>query len=506
MSDKIRRRTFLKSIGGGAFSIGLSSFISPQNVFGTTLSTANENRPTNILFIVSDDLRPNLSCYGDPVAITPNIDTLAKNGIIFTNAYSQAPLCNPSRASMLTGCRPDTIGVHMNHESFRDTKPDLQTLPQYFKNKGYHTQSIGKICHHEDIKSWSVPSTIPEAPMYGNKETMDQVRKETERLNELKEQKVEKDPETGLWTFLTMPGPSWEAADVEDNYLYDGKVAEKGIEALSKLKDKPFFLCLGFVSSHFPLVAPREYFDMYRESDIKLPENDFIPKNCPDIAVTEEWVNEWMRYKDLRKIRHVPKNRARQLIHAYYAATSYIDSQVGKVLKELDRLELRNNTIIVFWGDQGFTLKEHDLWGKETLFEVANRCPLIISAPGWRKEPKQVKVNVESIDIYPTVCDLCRFNVPKSLEGTSLISLIKEPNADWNKPAFSQMSRGNITGYSMRTERYRYTEWREAPKIVARELYDHDKDPGENINIAGEPKNNELIETLSKKMSLSLTL
>jgi len=506
VSEKIKRRTFLKSIGVGACSIGLYTFISRRNVFGATLATANDKKPMNVLFIALDDLRPTLGCYGDPVAITPNIDALAKNGVLFTNAYAQAPLCSPSRSSMLTGCRPDTIGVHMNHESFRDTKPDLQTLPQYLKNKGYQTQAIGKIFHVEDPVSWSVPITIPAVPMYGNKETMDKVRKEIHRINEMKKQGLEKDPETGQWTFLTMPGPSWEAADVEDNYLYDGKVAEKSIEALNKLKDKPFFLSLGFVSSHFPLVAPRKYFDMYSESDIKLPENDSIPKNCPDISVTAEWVNEWMRYKDLRKVRHVPKDMARQLIHAYYAATSYIDAQVGKVLKELDRLELRNNTIIVFWGDQGFTLKEHDLWGKETLFDVANHCPLIINAPGWRKESKRVKANVESLDIYPTLCDLCKFDIPENLEGTSLMPLMKEPNADWNKPAFSQMSRGNITGYSMRTERYRYTEWREVSKIVARELYDYDKDPYETVNIASEPKNSKLIETLSKKMSTWLTL
>jgi len=501
MSEKINRRAFLKSLGKSAFLLSLSGLVSSKEVLGESVLHKHSKKPLNVLLLAIDDLRPTLGCYGDRVAVTPNIDKLAENGVLFNNVYAQTPICNPSRASMLSGRRPDSINVHMNHEKVRNKLPELVTLPEYFKNKGYHTQSIGKIFHQHDPQSWTIPSVHPAAAMYGNPETLEVVKKERHRIRNLKEKGIRKDPQTGLWTFLTMPGPSWEAAEVDDGYLYDGEVAEKGIEALNHLKDKPFFLSLGFVGSHFPLVAPKKYFNMYDQQDFILPENDTIPKNCPEVAFTRDWVNEWTRYKDLRKTWDVPDDKARQLIHAYYAVTSYIDVQVGKVLKELERLKLRDNTVIVLWSDHGFTLGEHGIWGKETLFEVANHHPLIISSPGLRKEPKQINTVVESLDIYPTVCELCKFQKPADLEGQSLLPLMRNDDAKWKKPAFSQMSRGNIVGYSMRTERYRYNQWRKNNKIIAEELYDEKNDPGETVNIAGKSDNKKLIGKLSKKMN-----
>ncbi len=439
-------------------------------------------RKLNVLFISVDDLRPIGGAYGDSFVRTPHMDALARRGVVFNRAYAQQAVCSPSRTSLLTGRRPDTTRVYDLTTHFRQTIPDVVTLPQHFKQQGYHTQSFGKIYHNvdlEDAPSWSVPPL----PVAKNPDEVDADPSPSSR-----------NPRTGR-------GPAWRSPDVADKALFDGRIAGKAIDAMRGVKDKPFFLAVGFTKPHLPFVAPKKYYDMYPLGKVKLPANPFPPKDVPRIALAD--FGELRAYADIPEKGALSERQTRELIRGYYAATSYVDAQIGRMIDELDRAGLRDNTIVVLWGDHGYQLGEHGLWNKHTNFEVATRSPLIISAPGMTKVGKKTDALVEFVDVYPTLIQLAALPMQQGLEGTSLVPLLHSPKMNWKRAAFSQYPRGRVMGYSIRTNRYRYTEWSEPGKaLVGVELYDHRADPAENINIANLPENNTIVAELSRQLKL----
>ena len=417
-----------------------------------------------MLFIIADDLRPLLGCYGHSEMHTPNIDALAKRGTLFNRAYCQFPVCNPSRSSILTGLRPDTISVYDNDAYFQNNLPEAVTLPQHFKAHGYHTQSIGKIAHGLaalfDQLSWSVP----------------------------------------IWRQWSGPIDrktilSWEALDVADDELWDGQTANKAIEVLVELQNTPFFLAVGFHKPHLPYSVPRKYYDLYNSQAFDTYANATLPEDLPQIAQTS-W-NEIESYQDIPNEGPLSEENALALIRAYAASTSYMDAQVGRILQQLGALSLSENTVIVFVSDHGFHLREHGMWRKNTLFEVALRLPMIISVPG--QQPNRTDALVELVDIYPTLCEASELSKPSQLEGLSLMPVIEQPERLWKSIVFSQLTQGEVHGYSMRTAQYRYTEWG-VDGWHGRELYDYDTDPNETVNIVDLPENAELVVHLSEQL------
>lgn len=467
------------------------------------------NRP-NVVFIAVDDLRPELGAYGAAHVKSPNIDRLARSGITFERAYCQQAVCSPTRSSLMTGTRPDTTQVWDLVTHFRKALPDVVTLGQHFKNNGYFVQGMGKIFHgnYDDAPTWSVPATTPKAVRYALPENqkLDQRQYEREPDSDPRaptERTADGPPSTGL----NSRGPAFESADVPDDTYQDGKVADFAVErlrAFSQKKDQPFFLAVGFIKPHLPFVAPKKYWDLYDPAKIELAPNKFRPKNAPEFAILP---GGELRNYDGIPVGSVPDDLARQLKHGYYAAISYMDAQVGKVLDELDRLGLRENTIVILWGDHGWKLGEHDAWCKHSNSENDTNAPLILSAPGMKRPGIHSRALVEFVDIYPTLSELAGLPLPGHLEGVSFKPLLDEPDRAWKSAAFSQYPRskgqsGNpngLMGYSMRTDRYRFTVWldrKDRTKIEALELYDHQSDPMENNNVAGDPTNTELVQKL----------
>ena len=334
---------------------------------------------------------------------------------------------------------------------FRLHCPDIVTLPQCFRQHGYHTQSLGKVFHSllDDPPSWSAHSWEAQDQMYGKPENQAAVRKAEEQLRSegklLQIDTSQRDPKTRAVLKLNRKGsvraigPAWEDPDVPDNALRDGMLADKAIEVLGQVKEKPFFLAVGFYRPHLPFVAPKKYFDLYRPQNLPLASNPFPPKDVPQIALTDS--AELRTYSDIPKLGPVSDVQARGLIHAYYAAVSYVDAQIGRVLAELDRLGLRQHTVVVLWGDHGWHLGEHAIWGKQTDFEIATRAPLIFSAPGQVPRGVASHALVEFVNVYPTLVDLCGLPMPEGLEGTSLAPLMKSPERPWKSAVFSQYPR-----------------------------------------------------------------
>ncbi len=454
---------------------------------------AAENR-RNVLFIAVDDLRTELGCYGVKQIQSPNIDSLAERGTVFDHAYCQQAVCSPSRTSLLTGCRPDTTRIYDLQTHFRKHLPDVVTLPQHFKNHGYFTRSVGKIYHGglDDAQSWSEPPPKAGRPMYHLEENKALVARKRAAA-------AGKKFPTPSARYNAMTGPAYECADVPDNTYSDGAIADAAIGMLREAKDKPFFIAAGFLKPHLPFVAPRKYWDLYRREDIPPAPNPFPPEDVPRLALTN-W-GELRAYDDIPNVGTLTDEQALTLKHGYYACVSYTDAQIGRLLDELDRLELRENTVIVLWGDHGWKLGEHGLWCKHTNFENDTLSPLICSAPGQKAQGSHTSALVEFVDIYPSLCELAGLPLPSHLEGLSFAPLLDSPELPWKKAAFSQYPRGKVMGYSMRTDRYRLTRWLKADgSEVARELYDHQNDPQENVNIVDRPGNETLVEKLTKQM------
>lgn len=476
-----------------------------------TLSAAKEKeaqRP-NVLFIIVDDLRPDLGCYGQSFIKSPNIDALARSGTVFDRAYCQQAVCAPSRASVMTGMRPDTTKVWDLKTHFRVAIPDVVTLQQNFKNQGYFVQGMGKVYHGglDDPPSWSVPWQVPAAPKYVLPESLaaQKANERTAPANDSGQSGENAEESEGL---SNTRGPAYECADVPDNTYQDGKVADLAVETLGELaqKHQPFFLAVGFIKPHLPFVAPKKYWDLYDRAKIDLAPNPFAAKGAPDYAVNP-LDGEIRKYAGIPTTGDMPPELARTLRHGYYAGISYADAQIGRVLEALKKLGLDKNTIVVLWGDHGWKLGEHGSWGKHTNTENDVNAPLIISAPGMETTNAHSPALVEFVDIYPTISELAGLTLPAPLEGVSLKPLLANPSLPWKSAAFSQYPRklkgkGALMGYTMRTDRYRLTVWADRAdrsKIDAIELYDHKDDPQENTNISGDPGKAELVASLLKQ-------
>jgi arylsulfatase A-like enzyme len=462
-------------------------------LIGSTVSAAD--RP-NVLFIAVDDLRPALGCAGDPVAKTPHIDKLAARGTVFTRAYCQQAVCSPSRSSLLAGRRPDTTKVYDLVTHFRTALPDVVTLPQHFMNNGYHVRGIGKIYHggYDDPPSWSVPWEGAKANNFGP-----DGQKVIARLRSAAKAKG--------GDGSRVRGLPFEAPDVADDYLADGWVANRGIGLLraAKGKTEPFFLAIGFVKPHLPFVAPKKYWDLYDPAKLPTATTADPPKDAPRYA--PQFGGELRQYHTIPKSGPVPADTARQLVHGYYAAVSYTDAQVGAVLAELDALGLRDNTVVILWGDHGWHLGDHGIWCKHTNYEVATRSALVVSTPKQKSTGAKSAALVEFVDIYPTLAEVCGLPKPGGVEGHSFAPLLDEPARPWKKAAFSQYPRNRLMGYAIRTDRHRLVEWRDRKtgKVDTYELYDHQTDPAEDVNVAGRPENKQLVEKLAKQLAAGWT-
>lgn len=432
------------------------------------LPTLGANQRPNVLFIAVDDMNSDLGCYGHPLVKSPNIDRLAKRGALFKRAYCQFPLCSPSRSSLMTGLRPSTTRVFDLQHHFRKSLPEVVTLSQLFMQNGYYAARIGKIYHYGNPGQIGT-SGLDDAPSW--KEVFNPAGRDR---TEIQKDIINYTPQRGLGAAMSFLID--ETGRDEDHT--DGKVASKAIELLEGHKDEPFFIAVGFYKPHTPYVAPKKYFDFYPLEKISLPP---LPANGTNsaphaaFASTPQW--PWFG---------VTEREARECKRGYYAAISFVDAQIGRVLDAMDRLKLWDNTIVVFWSDHGYHLGEHGLWMKQSCFEESARVPLIVAAPQQAARGKTSERTVELVDLYPTLADLAGLAPPKNLEGASLRPLLKNPKAAWNRPAFTQTQRGGYPGYSVRTERWRYTEWDDGARGV--ELYDHKNDPHESNNLAGRPK------------------
>jgi iduronate 2-sulfatase len=503
-----------------------------------SLSVSAADRP-NILFIAADDLRPELGCYGSDIAITPHLDALAAEGLLFNRAYCQQAICSPSRASLMTGARPDTIGVVENYAYFREEQPDIVTLPQHFWANGYETVYTGKIYHSakygDPVKSWSrepawdrMPKDmpLPVPPVIGY------ALSENRKIVTDKQKKFGENAHSAL-----IKGPAYESADVPDQTYEDGYHTDLAIETmkdmLEKDPSKPFFLGLGFKKPHLNFIAPKKYWDLYDPADIPPGTYTPAPENGATMGLNASYE---LRTRDgIPKYGPIGEELSRTLLHGYLACASYIDAQVGKMVAALEEAGIRDNTVIIFWGDHGWHLGDMGIWGKATNYEIAARVPLMIWTPDMpkRHRGKSTDALVELIDMYPTLCDLSGIETPSHVEGFSFAPLLENPNRPWKQAAFSQypnpamrewaanpitpdmrdlffgplmddietaiqaqmgnkwnreLFENDLMGYTMRTDRYRLVIWKEwrvdAAEPLFVELYDHQNDPNESRNIA----------------------
>ncbi len=467
----VNRRDFLSLLGAGALSAALLP--------STPVLKASPARP-NILFIAVDDLRPQLGCYGFSGIHSPHMDRLASRGTLFERAYCNVPVCGPSRISVLTGIRTSP-----SQWKCSALKEDFTTLPAHLGKHGYHAISNGKIFHHmRDRESdWSEPPWRSAAIYHGEK---DWANYNAYDIWQSEESADHVNPKSKR-------GPYCEAADVPDSTYQDGKVADKTISDLGRMKDsgKPFFLACGFWRPHLPFNAPKKYWDLYSRDEIKAAENRYRPADLPSPCRTSTEIDRYA----LTGKRKKTDEFHREARHAYYACVSYVDAQIGKVLKALDDLDLSDNTIIVLWGDHGWNLGEHDFWGKHNTLDNSLHSPLIVVSPDHRKGNRTGRL-VEFVDIFPTLCEMTGVPVPGDLEGKSFVPLMSNPDLEWKEAVFSRW-----TGCeAVKTDRYLYTEWRKDNRITDRMLFDHKTDPQENRNIAGDPEARDVVESLSRML------
>lgn len=453
-----------------AFALLLSLLIAPDAF--AQQAGGGAGRRMNVLLIMADDLNNNMGLYGHPMVKTPHIDDLARRGMRFDAAYCQYPLCGPSRSSMLSGLRPDVIGVLNNGTHVRKHVPNVVTLPQMFRNNGYFAARVGKLYHY------GVPNDI-------GTDGLDDPASWDKVVNPIGRDKREEDK-----IFSLVPNNfggvlSWYASEGTDKEQTDGIGATEAIKLLEANKDRPFFLAVGFYRPHTPFVAPRKYFDMYPLDRIELAKvpadhDEHVPPASLGSRKPEE--------------KKLDDRLSREAIQAYWASISFMDAQVGRVLEALDRLGLADNTVVVFTSDHGYHLGEHGLWKKQSIWENSARVPLVIAAPApGIVAGKASSRPVELLDIYPTLAELCGLKLPDARPGRSLVPLLKDPNAPHKPGAVSQVRRGGgrrdkdggVTGYAIRTERYRYVEWNEGRDGV--QLYDMQSDPQELNNLADDP-------------------
>lgn len=510
------------------------------NCITTGKQVENKAKKPNILFLAVDDLRPELGCYGSSIAISPNIDKLASRGLRFNNAYCQQAICSPSRASLMTGARPETIGVIENFTDFREANPNIITLPQHMIANGYQAVCIGKIFHgqYNDPKhSWS---RQPVQPMVERPQTKGgyALEENQDKWFKSKESAIEKYGPDATKNGLGQ-GPAYECADVPDVTYEDGYYTIQAIETMKDMlaqnPDKPFFLGLGFKKPHLDFVAPKKYWDLYKRDEIPMATQTEAPEGGAAMGLHPSFE---LRARDgIPKYGEIPDSLARTLKHGYLACVSYIDAQIGMMLKALDEAGVRENTIIILWTDHGWHLGDMGIWGKATNYEIATRVPLIVWTPDMAEKVRGTSSDalVELVDMYPSLCDYAGLALPGHLEGQSFLPLLKNPKIEWKKAVFSQfpspalrewaanpLSQGmretyfgpliedvekriiaqqgdkwdrdlfenRLMGYGMRTEQYRLIVWKDYTQPekdpVFIELFDHKADPLETKNIAAQ--------------------
>jgi arylsulfatase A-like enzyme len=483
-----------------------------------TAGQTRRSTPPNVLFIAVDDLRPELGIYGASHAHTPHLDALGRSGVTFTKAYCQQAVCNPSRASVLTGLRPDTLRVWDLDTGFRSTTPQAVTLPQRLRQQGYFATSMGKIFHNTlpDPASWSEPELrLPGYPF--DPDAVYRSQSETAwiagRQRDLTAQGVQQRylDQYGEWY---LKAAATEAPNVPDNAYFDGAQTDQAIAKLKQLQARrqPFFLGVGYYRPHLPFNVPAKYWNLYNRARIPLAPNPALPQGMPPMAIST--MRELRGYRDFRDAPQpdqgsLTEAQARLLRHGYLASVSYIDAQVGRLLTALDRARLAENTVVVLWGDNGWKLGDHNAWCKMTNFEVDTRVPLIIRAPGVKGA--LCHRLVELVDIYPTVCELAGVRPEPHLEGHSLLPLLKNPTRPWKSAVFSQFLRSGVwvsadgveyMGYCIRTAAHRYVEWVDwkSKAVVAHELYDLERDPQENTNIFHQPGTQTITAQLERQL------
>jgi iduronate 2-sulfatase len=454
---------------------------------GATFAAEPPPKP-NVLFLMADDLNCDLKCYGHPRVQSPHIDALAARGMRFDRAYCQFPLCSPSRTSLLTGRRPNATQIHTNPRAgrfstdytgtphFREFIPDTITLPELFRSNGYFAARIGKLYHYgvpgqigtsglDDLKSWEFV------------------------VNPAGRDKAEENR-----IFTLTPGSyggtlSWLAAEGIDEEQTDGLSATAAISLLEQRKDKPFFLAVGFYRPHTPYVAPRKYFERYPTDGITLPQLSAEDQSRMPAAAFASAKPEQETMSDAQR---------KEAIQAYHASITFMDAQVGRVLSALDRLKLADKTIVVFTSDHGYHMYEHGLWQKMSLFENSARVPLIVSVPAAVQAGKTTASLAELVDLYPTLADLCGLKAPDYLGGVSLRPVLDDPAKSVKDAAFTQLRRGNFDGYSVRTDKWRYTVWDGGQK--GEQLYDMQADPGETTNLAADAQHAAVVKELRDKI------
>ncbi|MBC7964696.1 MAG: sulfatase [Fuerstia sp.] len=447
---------------------------------------AAEKPKLNVLFMMADDLRAELGSYGSP-AITPNLDRLAKMSVQFDRAYCQQAVCNPSRSSLLTGRRPDSLQVWNNSTHFREPNPDVTTIPLWFKDHGYETRCAGKIFHNwhtkvqGDPRSWSAPEFLHFAN-HG-----DDVAQVTGLLP--------KNHATTTTGFGYEKVGICECRDVPDEAYYDGRVAAEAVRVLAEVKDKPFFLAVGFWRPHAQFNAPQRYWDLYKRDQLP-PLDARRPVNAPDVAFHQS--TEILGPVEGQKI--PTPAQAAEMRHGYFANISYMDAQVGKVLDALDASGVADRTIVVFVSDHGYHIGEHTLWGKTSNFELDARVPMMIRAPGISQVDRRTHSIAELLDLFPTLTELCDLPAPTGLEGTSLVPVLRDPSKSVKQAAYTQHPRPayydrtpskqpHTMGVSVRTAKVRYTEWRDwkSGETTASELYTDSDEPAETQSLIDDP-------------------
>jgi iduronate 2-sulfatase len=468
-------------------------------IFGALFSCslpllAAEAAKPNILLVCVDDLKPTLGCYGDSLAKTPNIDALAERSMLFESAYCNQAVCAPSRNALMTSLRPQTLGIYDLATNFRKSRPDAVTMAQHFHQSGYKTQALGKIMHvgHgnlEDAASWDVPHFGGKTVAYALKENQALTREgalfENKRPDQLPR------------------GAATESADVSDETYSDGQIAAEAILRLQAAKNdkQPFFIAVGFLKPHLPFVAPKRYWDMHDPAKLPQPTRLTPPDGAP--AYAPQFGGELRNYANMPDGKKpLSDEQTRHLIHGYYAATSYMDAQLGKVLSQLKKLELEQNTIVVLWGDHGWHLGDHGMWCKHTNYEQATRIPLLISAPGTKAA--HTKAMVETVDVYPTLAELAGLPAREGLDGKSFAAVLKDSQHAHRNFATHVYPRNGLLGRAIRNERYRLVEWKKigaAATTAEYELYDYQTDPGETKNLASaQPEVVKMLSTLLQQM------
>ncbi len=466
------------------YSIVVAAWFGVHSVVHSTSLVA---APPNVLFIAVDDLRPQLNCYGKSFMKTPNFDALAKRSVLFERAYCMVPTCGASRASLMTSLRP-TPRRFVSYTARADKEaPQATTLNTLFKQNGYTTISLGKIFHFpaDNVDGWSELPWRSTTNDYQDRAGMKKAIA-LHRANYPRRSKVR--------------GLAYEAADVADEKFRDWECATKAVQYLdrfSKLDDKPFFLAVGFFKPHLPFCAPKKYWDLYDHASIDLPDNYNAPKDAPAGAVHGS--GELRAYAGIPPKGPVDRDTARHLIHGYYACVSFIDAQLGRVMKKLDDTGLAENTIVVLWGDHGWQLGEHGMWNKHSCFETSMHTPLFVSAPGIPTATR-TKALTEFIDIYPSLCELTGIKIPDHVEGTSFVPLMRDPTLPGKPIAVGRFTAGD----TIRTDGYRYSEYRAnrgSGKLTGRMLYDHRDDPDENTNVVGAESNSPIVAKMSKDLN-----